>query len=122
MNLTSQANDYTTIPIWKIIKCQSLIRGMLARKKVKSIYGWEVSPNLFARRIQDYIDPVKLEEQRLKVQEIRKQLPPFDYEAYENQENDGVRKIRKEVQTLADNALYEGEWNVQTDMRHGQGY
>jgi len=48
-----------------IIKAQSLIRGMLARKKVKSIYGYSMTPGLFRRINGNYLiemDPIKLEE------------------------------------------------------------
>ena len=96
---------------------------MLARKRVKNVYGFSVSAGIYKRNTQSYIDPVKLEEQRLKVQEIRKELPPFEYGLYEDEENEpGIEKVKKDTQVLADNAQYEGEWNVDTDMRHGQGY
>jgi len=69
------------------------------------------------------MDPVKLEEQRLKVQEIRKLLPAFEYGIYDDEDNEPeITKQKKEMQVLADNAQYEGEWNLQTDMRHGRGY
>ena len=69
------------------------------------------------------MDPEKLEEQRAKVQAIRVNLPQFEYgkpgdEDYEP----GIRKEQRGMMVLQDGAQYEGEWNIDTDQRHGRGY
>jgi hypothetical protein len=109
-----------------VIKAQALIRGMLARKRVRTTYGYNLSPGLFNRRGATNLvemDPAKLEEQRQKVQEIRKVLPAFEYGLKEDEENEtNINKETREMTTLPDNAQYEGQWNVNSNERHGQGY
>jgi hypothetical protein len=33
-----------------------------------------------------------------------------------------VKKEQRPMLVLQDGAQYEGEWNTETDMRHGRGY
>jgi len=58
-----------TFPIATVIKAQALMRGMLARRRVKRAYGFEMSPSLFNRRPTNIVelDPVKLKEQQDRV-------------------------------------------------------
>ena len=37
---------YGNVDIWTLIKFQALMRGYLARKKVREAYGWEMTPGL----------------------------------------------------------------------------
>ena len=122
----SRKGELNTVPLAMVIKAQALMRGMLARKRVKRAYGFEISTGLFHRRGGTNLvemDPVKLEEQRQKVQDIRKQLPSFEYGLDEQEDNEPyIHKESREMTVLPDNAKYEGQWNVATNERHGQGY
>ena len=51
---------------------------------------------------------------------LRSMLPPFDYNKDESENNEpGVTKERRQLATLEDGSQYEGEWNVDTNLRHG---
>ena len=52
-------------------------------------------------------------------------LPAFEYSVYDDEDQEPhIQKEKKEMQTLADNAQYQGEWNVGVNphTRHGKGY
>ena len=67
--------DLKGIPILTVIKAQALMRGFLARRRVKKVYGYEMSRGLMMRgTIHIEMDPQKLEAQRARVQRIREQL------------------------------------------------
>lgn len=121
-DITAESIDPKILPT--LIKAQARMRGLLARKRVMKQYGFQMSAGLFNRRNNLVeMDPVKLEEQRQKVQEIRKALPSFEYGLEEDEENEqGISKETREMTTLPDNAQYEGEWNTATNERHGRGY
>jgi hypothetical protein len=56
------------IPIFTVIKAQALMRGFLARRKVKKVYGYEMSRGLMMRgSVHIEMDPQKLEAQRARV-------------------------------------------------------
>ena len=70
-NLMSNKTDIDLkgIPIFTVIKAQALMRGFLARRKVKKVYGYEMSRGLMMRgSIHIEMDPQKLEAQRARVQ------------------------------------------------------
>lgn len=102
------------IPIHLVVKMQSTMRGFLARKRVKKIYGFEMTPGLLNRgTVHIEMDPERLEEQRQRVQTIRERLPEFIYGLYPNEDYDpGVLRQQKDMITLPDGAQYEGEWNT----------
>ena len=53
---------------------------------------------------------------------IQKSLPKFKYGKIPGEDNEpGVKKIKKDKITLDDGATFEGEWNAQTNQRHGRG-
>jgi hypothetical protein len=99
----NQYPDLSSFPLPLVIKAQALIRGMLARKRVKAIYGFQVSPGIIRKPGSGLLemDPVKLEEQRQRVQEIRKLLSPFEYGA---DEDDATKKEHRAITVLPDNA------------------
>ena len=104
-----------------------MMRGFLARRKVKSLYGYEMTHTLFSKRpgtVPVQMDPAVLEEQRQQVQRLRSSLKPFEYGTFpeEDQHDPAVSIVRRDMQTLADNAQYEGEWDEVENMRHGRGY
>ena len=69
------------------------------------------------------MDPEKLEEQRTRVQQLRNELPAFEYGQYSNEDDEpGIEKEKRDMLVLQDGAQYQGEWNKATDMRHGRGY
>ena len=54
-----------TIPLPTVVKMQSIMRGFLARKRIKKVYGYEMTPGLLNRgTVHIEMDPEKLEEQR----------------------------------------------------------
>lgn len=56
------------VPVFTVIKAQAIIRGFLARRKVKRIYGFQMSQGLMNRgTVHIEMDPEKLEEQRQRV-------------------------------------------------------
>jgi hypothetical protein len=116
--------DLKGIPILTVIKAQALMRGFLARRRVKKVYGYEMSRGLMMRgTVHIEMDPQKLEAQRARVQQIREQLPEFEYALYQDEDYEpGVIKEQRPMLILQDGAQYEGEWSTSTDQRHGRGY
>ena len=54
-----------TLPIFTVVREQALIRGYLSRKRIKRVYGFEMTPGLLNRgTVHIEMDPEKLEEQR----------------------------------------------------------
>lgn len=103
-----------SIPLATVIKMQSIMRGYLARKQIKRIYGYEMTPGLLNRgTVHIEMDPEKLERQRENVQAIRERLPEFIYGLYPNEDvpDAGIIKKHKDMMILPDGAHYEGEWN-----------
>ena len=63
------AERYEHIPIATVLKFQSIIRGFIARRRVKKTYGFEMTHGLMNRgTVHVEMDPEKLEEQRKRVQ------------------------------------------------------
>ena len=53
----------STIPLPTVVKMQAIMRGFLARKKIKRVYGYEMTPGLLNRgTVHIEMDPEKLEE------------------------------------------------------------
>ena len=83
----NQDIDLKGIPIFTVIKAQALMRGFLARRWVKKVYGYEMSRGLMMRgSVHIEMDPQKLEAQRARVQAIREQLPEFEYGLYQDED------------------------------------
>ena len=70
--------------VYAIVRGQALIRGFLARRRVKKVYGFEMTRGLL-HGYDSEIDAEKLEEQRQRVRAIREQLLDFVYELYGNE-------------------------------------
>jgi hypothetical protein len=93
--------DLRGIPIQLVLKVQALVRGFLARRRIEKIYGFVASPGLL-RRGFDY-DPEKLEEQRIRVQRIREELPAFQYGIMDGEDYEpGVSKEHRDMIILQD--------------------
>ena len=58
--------------------------------------------------------------QNQRVQEIRSNLGPFQYPTTTTPA-DGVKRKKQPQKKLDNGALYEGEWNEDTDKRDGRG-
>jgi len=56
-NLQKRYEHLDEIPATLIIKCQAMIRGFLARRRVKNTFGYEMSPNLISGKVKINIDP-----------------------------------------------------------------
>lgn len=69
MNLSIKGQDYLKqLPLFAVIKTQAAIRGFIARRRVKRIYGYQMSPGLLNRgTVHVEMDPDKLDEQRYRV-------------------------------------------------------
>ena len=95
---------------------------MLARRKIKKVHGFTVKKNLLKYRVLT-MEEKELKAQRARVQEIRTNLPPFEYgRPGDVDENDKTpRESRKKI-VLPDGEQYEGEWNMDTNQRDGRGY
>ena len=77
-----------TISIHLVVKLQSMIRGVLARRYIKRVYGFECSPGLRNRGLQEVeMDSAQLEHQRKQVLYIHQQLPQFQYGLEPNEDN-----------------------------------
>ncbi len=96
--------------IYLIVKVQAAVRGIIARRKVKRIYGFETT--FGGRRLDDmnggvanYDNPVVIE--------IKQKLGAFNY----NPAPPPVRyqRQRKGLIVLENGAKYEGEWNLNTN-------
>lgn len=97
-----------------VIKAQALIRGHLARKRIKQRYGFQAKTmgSLGYITNPNYQNP--------KVHEIKQRLGGFNYQPAPRE--DGVRRSQRELITLENGAKYEGEWNDSTNERDGRGY
>ena len=96
-----EQNQHTLIPIFTVIKFQAIIRGFLARRRVKKIYGYEMTHGLMNRgNNQVEMDPEKLEEQRARVQAIREQLPEFEYGTFAKEDEDDKEGVKKESRPM----------------------
>ena len=64
MNLSVKGQDYLNkLPIFTVVKAQAIIRGFLARRRVRRVYGYQMSPGLLNRgTVHIEMDPEKLEE------------------------------------------------------------
>ena len=83
-----------------------------------------MSPGLFEKRGGTNLvemDPAQLEAQRKRVQEIRENLPAFEYGLEGDVDDKSVQKETRPQQTLPDNAKYTGQWAVASNERHGTG-
>ncbi len=76
--------EFSGLSIVQVVQLQALIRGFLTRRKVKRVYGFEMTKGLLYRSFD--MDPEKLEQQRMRVQAIRERLPEFEYGIYENED------------------------------------
>jgi hypothetical protein len=101
------------------------MRGFLARRRVKRKYGFEASPGILNRRnfnTNIQLDPIRLEQQRSRVRELKSRLPAFEYGLVQNEDNDeGVQKLKKPLVVMADGAQYDGEWDTKNTQRYGRG-
>ena len=96
-----------------VIRIQALIRGSIARKRVKKIYGYQMTPGLVGTGGEpNYANST--------VMEIKRQLGPFVYDAPATEE--GSKRKKRPLTTLENGARYEGEWNETTGKREGKGY
>lgn len=68
--------DAKTLAI--VIKAQAAFRGLITRRTIKAKYGFECKTSMMKRRLIE-MDPAKVEENRQRVQEIRKKLGTFVY-------------------------------------------
>lgn len=98
-----------------IIKIQAMIRGAIARKRVKQVHGFEAQT---FRQMQwsygmqpNYENPL--------VQSIKQKLGPFNYEPAPKK--DTVKRVYRDLQTLENGAKYEGEWDIDRNVRDGKG-
>jgi hypothetical protein len=100
------------------------VRGYLTRHALKKVYGFEMSPGLLNRgTVHIEMEPEKLELQRARVQAIKESLPEFQYGQNGDQDYEpGITKETRPQTQLQDGSMYEGEWNVHSDQRHGRGY
>jgi hypothetical protein len=101
--------------IYLIVKIQAVARGIIARKKVKRVYGYESTFGGSGRRFDgaaNYDNPV--------VADIKKKLGAFNYNPAPAPAS--YQRQRKPLIVLENGAKYEGEWNVATNMRDGRGY
>ena len=66
--ISKSRRDLKAIPIHTVVRMQALIRGFIARRVVKKIYGFEMSQGLLIRgTVHIEMEPEKLEEQRARV-------------------------------------------------------
>ena len=63
-----------------ITKMQAVMRGFLARRKVKAVYGYTMKKGILGRSASIKISPEQLAIQRERVQEVRDSLPEFKYD------------------------------------------
>lgn len=50
-NLMTKEVETENVNVFMLIKVQAMIRGMLARKKVKAVYGYAMKPGLVGRKL-----------------------------------------------------------------------
>jgi len=62
-NVKIDDKTMSMLPIATVIKMQAIMRGYMARKKIKKVYGFEMTPGLLKRgTVHIEMDPEKLEE------------------------------------------------------------
>lgn len=97
-----------------IVKIQALVRGALARRKVKNVYGFETKTMGGTDKndmVPNYDNPL--------VQNIKKRLGQFNYEPAPKK--DQTRRIFRGMSILENGAKYEGEWDSDRNVRDGKG-
>lgn len=105
-----------------VVKFQAHIRGYLARKKVGKMHGFKANMGLMNRRTDTEIGAEKLKAQRDRVKTLRDMLPPFKYGLNIEEDNEiGVMKEKRQVVIMDDGSTFDGEWNIETNNRHGRG-
>ena len=75
------STDLNSLPIFTVIKAQALMRGFLARRRVKKLYGFEMRTGLMAGSGKS-LNADELAVQRQRVVLIREKLPTFEYGLY----------------------------------------
>ena len=78
--------DLNNIPIFTVIKAQALMRGFLARRRVKKLYGFEMRRGLMAGTSGKSLTKEELEVQKQRVLLIREKLPTFEYGLYKDED------------------------------------
>jgi hypothetical protein len=77
---------------------------------------------LMQKRSDTEIGAEKLKAQRERVKELRNMLPEFKYGLTPDEDNEqGVMKEKRPPVTMDDGSIYDGEWSVASNMRHGRG-
>lgn len=100
-----------------IIKIQAIFRGVLTRRRVKQRHGFQAK-TMGGIGFGHFDGQPNYQNQR--VQEIRSNLGPFQYPTTTTPA-DGVKRKKQPQKKLDNGALYEGEWNEDTDKRDGRG-
>ena len=86
------------LSIQSVVKMQSLVRGFLARKRLQKVYGLRHKRKP-ASKIE--MDPIKVQQQRYKVQLIRESLPDFVFgEPGDIDYEPGLMKEKRLITTL----------------------
>lgn len=101
-----------------IVKIQAMFRGVLTRRRVKQRHGFQAK-TMAGLGYGNFEGQPNYQNQR--VQEIRQNLGPFNYQSGATTEKDGVYRKKQPQKTLSNGAMYEGEWNDETTTRDGKG-
>ena len=99
-----------------------MIRGVLARRHILRVYGFECSPGLRNRGlVQVEMDPAQLEHQRKQVLYIHQQLPQFQYGLEPTEDNYTEILETRTTTVLNDGSQYTGQWDKANGQRCGRG-
>ncbi|TNV77956.1 hypothetical protein FGO68_gene11802 [Halteria grandinella] len=104
-----------------VVKIQALFRGVLVRKQIQAVYGYSYrgggmanqDPNMVAYYLAPNYD-------NQLVQSIKEQLGDFNYNPGP-QYRDNIKRVVQGVQTLENQARYDGEWDLEKGFRDGRG-
>ena len=104
-----ETTDLNSLPIFTVIKAQALMRGFLARRRVKKLYGFEMRTGLMAGTSGKSLNQEELAVQRQRVVLIREKLPTFEYGLYKDEDFEPEFELeQRPMLILQDGAQYEG--------------
>lgn len=107
-------DELKNIPIDKIVKIQSVFRGMKVRKQIRETRGFVVKSSMMFRKSFSF-PPEVVEQNKLSVQKIYDGLPNYDYGELTNEERDVLERndtgdIIWPTRQLPDGSDYTGTW------------
>ena len=114
-NATAGQMKMTMNQVATLIKCQAIVRGYLARKRVQKLRNEKYQGGMGSFQY----DPAQNDYDNEKVKEIRDNLGDYDYSGGQVENRTDLES--RDIVELENHARYEGQWIIGTDIRQGAG-